>query len=121
MWAGGRDLLVLLDNVPLQRWSWSPQEADLKHASLPLRAGAWHMLTFVPEPGCLRAPAVALVCPEEALERFTLEFLPAAALQQARFAEGVTLLAGSLPRASCCRRRAGTAAALGLRAGPRRP
>ena len=97
MWAGGRDLLVLLDNVPLQRWSWSPQEADLKHASLPLRAGAWHMLTFVPEPGCLRAPAVALVCPEEALERFTLEFLPAAALQQARFAEGVTLLAGSLP------------------------
>ena len=97
MWAGGRDLLLLLDNVPLQRWSWSLQEADLKHASLPLRAGAWHMLTFVPEPGCLRAPAVALVCPEEALERFTLEFLPAAALQQARFAEGVTLLAGSLP------------------------
>ncbi len=96
MWAGGRDLLLLLDKVPLQRWSWSPQEADLKHASLPLRAGAWHMLAFVPEPGCLQAPAVALVCPEEALERFTLEFVPTA-MQQARFAEGVTLLAGSLP------------------------
>ena len=96
MWAGGRDLLVLLDNVPLQRWSWSPQEADLKHASLPLRAGAWHMLSLAPEPACLQAPAVALVCPEEALERFTLEFVPTA-MQQARFAEGVTLLAGSLP------------------------
>ncbi len=96
MWAGGRDLLLLLDKVPLQRWSWSLQEADLKHVSLPLRAGAWHMLTFVPEPACLRALAAGLVCPEEALERFTLEFVPTA-LQQARFAEGVTLLAGSLP------------------------
>ena len=96
MRAGGRDLLLLLDNILLQRWSWSPQEADLKHASLPLRADAWHMLSLAPEPACLQAPAVALVCPEEALERFTLEFVPTA-MQQARFAEGVTLLAGSLP------------------------
>ncbi len=94
--AGTRELELLLDNVPLQRWS--PREAGTqRRASLPLRAGAWHMLMLAPEPACLRAPAVALVCPEEALERFTLEFLPAAALQQARFAEGVTLLAGSLP------------------------
>ena len=96
MLAGGRDLLLLLDKVPLQRWSWFPQEVALNHASLPLRADAWHMLSLAPEPACLQAPAVALVCPEEALERFTLEFVPTA-MQQARFAEGVTLLAGSLP------------------------
>ncbi len=96
MGAGGRDLLLLLDNSPWQRWTWFPQKVAMKHASLPLRADAWNMLTFVPEPVCLRALAAGLVCPEEALERFTLEFVPAA-MQQARFAAGVTLLAGSLP------------------------
>ena len=96
MWAGGRDLLLLLDKVPLQRWSWSPQEADLKHASLPLRAGAWHMLTFVPEPGCSKVASPVMVCRGEVLDNFTMDILPATS-RQARFAEGVTLLAGSLP------------------------
>ena len=96
MRAGGRDLLLLLDNYPWQRWTWYPQKVAMKHASLPLRADAWHMLTYVPEPACLQALASGLVCPEEALERFTLEFVPAT-MRQARFAEGVTLLAGSLP------------------------
>ena len=96
MGAGGRDLLLLLDKVPLQRWSWSPQEADLQHASLPLRAGAWHMLTFVPEPGCSKVASPVMVCRGEALSNFTMEILPATS-RQARFAEGVTLLAGSLP------------------------
>ena len=96
MWAGGRDLLLLLDKVPLQRWSWSPQEADLQHASLPLRAGAWHMLTFVPEPGCSKVASPVMVCRGEVLDNFTMEILPATS-RQARFAEGVTLLAGSLP------------------------
>ncbi len=96
MWAGGRDLLLLLDKVPLQRWSWSPQEADLKHTSMPLRAGAWHMLTFVPEPGCSRVASPVMLCRGEALSNFTMEILPATS-RQARFAAGVTLLAGSLP------------------------
>ena len=96
MRAGGRDLLLLLDNILLQRWSWSPQEADLKHASLSLRAGAWHMLIFVAEPGCSKVASPAMVCRGEALDNFTMDILPATS-RQARFAEGVTLLAGSLP------------------------
>ncbi len=94
MGADGRDLELLLDTFSMQRWS--PREAQTQSASLPLRAGGWHMLTLAPEPDCPRVPASALTCPVEALEHFTLEIVPAT-MQQARFAEGVTLRAGSLP------------------------
>lgn len=74
MQPGGRDLQLLLDNVPVQRWSYG--QGETKRAVLPLRAESWHMLTLVPEPACPRPPSPALVCREEALEQFTLQRLP---------------------------------------------
>ena len=95
MWPDGRDLLLSLDDVPLQRWVWSPGQTE-QRASLPLRAGAWHMLTLTPEPACLRVPAPAMVCRSEVLEQLTMEILPTSR-PQARFAGGVTMLAVSVP------------------------
>ena len=120
MRAGGRDLLLLLDNILLQRWSWSPQEADLKHASLPLRAGAWHMLIFVPEPGCSKVASPAMVCPGRGAgqlhDGYSARDFASGALRRRGDAAG-----GLAAGAGCRRRRAGAAAALGLCAGPRRP
>lgn len=93
---GGRDLEILLDGVPLQRWSWSAGPGDRRQASLPVQAGAWHMLTIMPTPACLRVASPAMICPREALDHFTMRLVPLAQ-RQARFDDGVTLRAGALP------------------------
>ena len=96
LWPGGRDLEILLDGVPLQRWSWPAGRGAGRQASLPVQAGAWHMLTIAPTPACSRVASPAMGCRQELLDRFTMRLVPLAQ-RQARFDEGVTLRAGSLP------------------------
>ncbi|MCY4527112.1 MAG: hypothetical protein OXB89_10960, partial [Anaerolineaceae bacterium] len=93
---GGRDLQVLLDETVLQRWAASSGETRTYTARLPLQAEDWHMLTIMPVPRCSTVADPVLVCPDEELENFRLELVPATFLQ-ARFEEGVELQAASLP------------------------
>ncbi|MCY3717955.1 MAG: hypothetical protein OXG07_00170 [Anaerolineaceae bacterium] len=93
---GNRDLQVLLDSTPLQRWSSFRGRPRTRIVSLPLQADDWHMLTVRAVPACNVVPDPVLECPEVALNNFGLDVVPATILQ-ARFDEGVELLAGSIP------------------------
>ena len=93
---GGRDLRVLLDDIPVASWPRSARGSSARAVSLPLQDDAWHMLTIMPGPRCSTVADPALVCPEVELNNFRLDVVPATILQ-ARFDEGVELLAGSIP------------------------
>ncbi|MDE0610707.1 MAG: hypothetical protein OXH77_12460 [Anaerolineaceae bacterium] len=93
---GNRDLQVLLDSTPLQRWSSFRGRPRTRIVSLPLQAEGWHMLTVRAVPVCNIVPDPVLECPKVELNNFRLEVVPATILQ-ARFDEGVELLAGSIP------------------------
>ncbi len=98
---GGRDLRILLDDIPVATWSRSKSGSGARAVSLPLQTNAWHMLTFLAEPRCSTVANTVLTCPEVALENLRLEVVPAPIVQspfvQARFAEGVELRAATLP------------------------
>ena len=96
MTASRRDLDILLDNTPVQRWTVTPGHAQARSVSLPLWPDAWQMVTLAPAPACPAVPAPALECSRVVLEHFEVEALPATH-GAARFAEGVALRAALVP------------------------
>ncbi|MCY3907619.1 MAG: hypothetical protein OXF63_10265 [Anaerolineaceae bacterium] len=93
---GRRDLLLLLDSVPLQRWSSFKGNPRTRIVSLPLQARGWHMLTIRAVPVCSVVPDPVPQCPVVELNNLRLAVV-SAPFVQARFVEGVELRAASLP------------------------
>ena len=96
MAAGRRDVVILLDDDPVDRWPAASGSSQWQSASLPLRPGAWHMVTLAAVPACPVVPSSAVECSRVALEQFEVEVLPATHAA-ARFAEGVELRAALVP------------------------
>ena len=96
MTASRQDLVILLDNAPVDRWPATSGKAQVQSASLPLWPGTWQMVTLAPDPACPVAPSPVVECSRVALERFSAQILPAIHIR-ARFAQGVVLQAASLP------------------------
>lgn len=96
MTASRRDLVILLDNVPVQRWKASRGNAQSRSVSLPLWPDSWQRVTLAPAPACPVVPSAAVECSRIVLEQLEVEVIPANHVQ-ARFAEGVELLAATAP------------------------